>query len=380
MTNNPTGYGPSHGRSRLYFTGNSEDFKIWETRFTNYIYTLDRGVYKALLPPAASEREDEDFTEKNRRAYAELVQVLDERSLMLIITDNANDGRAAFKTLRAHYDSTEKPRVLTLYEELTTLSMSASENITDYLIRAERASNGLRSAGENISDNLVIAMILKGLPEFYKAFVVVHTQMDKYKTLIKFKAALVNYANTEALRAPTAQSCALSSTSSITQSTHKRYRKSTDTQPLDKTQCLSCGKQGHQSTNCYSKSNLKCNYCQKPGHVESVCFVKKRRQQAQNSAHSTVSDDYSFTTSIDNLKNGSEKFLVDCGATSHILNNKDLFISFDQTFQPENHYIELADGRRSNQLAKLRGDARITIPDSEEIMRSVLLKKCIIRT
>ena len=64
------------------------------------------------------------------------------------MTDCRNDGRAAFKVLREHYQSTEKPRVLTLSEELTTLRMSGGgEDITDYVIRAEMASTGLRSAG-----------------------------------------------------------------------------------------------------------------------------------------------------------------------------------------------------------------------------------------
>ena len=165
--NHATGYGPSAtSRSRLYFSGQADDFKIWETRFINYIYTLDKGVYKAILPSEEGVANDEDYSDKNRCAYAELVQVLDERSLMLIVHENNGDGRAAFKTLKSHYDSTEKPRVLALYEQLTTVSMMPNENVIDYLIRAEKAANGLRAAGENITDNLVIAMILKGLTDF----------------------------------------------------------------------------------------------------------------------------------------------------------------------------------------------------------------------
>ena len=139
-----TCYGP---RSMLHFNGDSDTFPLWETRFTNFLYTLDKGVHDAILPNSEPIQDDDEATEKNRRAYAELVQVLDERSLLLIMTDCRNDGRAAFKVLREHYQSTEKPRVLTLSEELTTLRMSEEEDITDYVIRAEMASTGLRSAG-----------------------------------------------------------------------------------------------------------------------------------------------------------------------------------------------------------------------------------------
>ena len=109
--------------------------------------------------------------------------------------DTANNGREAFRILKQHYATTEIPRILSLYEELTTLKMAIEEDTTDYLIRAEHAATGLRKAGETITDNLVIAMILKGLPEFFKPFVVVQSQLDKYKTLSEFKAALTNYAN-----------------------------------------------------------------------------------------------------------------------------------------------------------------------------------------
>ena len=85
-TNRVTGYGPSAtSRSRLYFSGQVDNFKIWETRFVNYIYTLDKGVYKALLPSAEGVDNDEDYPDKKRRAYAEVVQVVDEPSIMLMV-------------------------------------------------------------------------------------------------------------------------------------------------------------------------------------------------------------------------------------------------------------------------------------------------------
>ena len=172
-----TGYGPSI-QSRLLFNGLQESYRIWETRFTSYLYTLDKKVHKAILPLPAGTEDETSFADDNKRAYAELVQVLDERSLQLIMTDAPDDGRKALDTLRLHYQSTEKPRILALYEELTTLRLGATESITDYIIRAEQASTSLNSAGEKISDNLVIAMLLKGLPESCKTFVIVHSQLQ----------------------------------------------------------------------------------------------------------------------------------------------------------------------------------------------------------
>ena len=49
-----------------------------------------------------------------------------------------------------------KPRIISLYTELTSLKMSEDECVTDYMIRAETAANSLKTAGETISDSLLI--------------------------------------------------------------------------------------------------------------------------------------------------------------------------------------------------------------------------------
>ena len=78
--------------------------------------------------------------------------------------------------------------------------------MTDYVIRAERAATGLKNAGENVSDSLlillilIIAMVLKGLPDSCKSFVVVITQPDKQLTLSQFKMSLRNFSDTESCR------------------------------------------------------------------------------------------------------------------------------------------------------------------------------------
>ncbi len=56
--------------------------------------------------------------------------------------------------------------------------------------------------------------------------------------------------------------------------------------------------------------------------------------------------------------------LVDCGATTHVLNDKDKFVSFDHTFDPAKHFIELADSSRTNNVALAKGDALVNLVDS----------------
>ncbi|KAK3738217.1 hypothetical protein RRG08_039628 [Elysia crispata] len=145
--------------------------------------------------------EDVDIDEeKNAEAYAELIQFLDDKSLSLVMRDAADDGRKALQILREHYAGSSTPRIVSLYTELTSLIKRREESVTEYVIRAETAAAALRNAGETVSDSLVIAMIVKGLPDCFQSFVAVITQSEKKQSISEFKVALRSFEETEQSR------------------------------------------------------------------------------------------------------------------------------------------------------------------------------------
>lgn len=105
-----------------------------------------------------------------------------------IMRDAADDGRKALKILRDYYASQGKPRIIALYTELTSLQKRPDEPVTDYIIRAEKAVTALRNAKEVISDGLIIAMVLKGLPDTYKPFAIHTAQSKDDTTFTQFKS------------------------------------------------------------------------------------------------------------------------------------------------------------------------------------------------
>ena len=68
----------------------------------------------------------------------------------------------------------------------------------------------------------------------------------------------------------------------------------------------------------------------------------------------------------------NDQLLVDCGATCHLINKAEHFTTFDKSFEPGKHLIELADGRRNNKLSIARGNAKFTILDSTATPRESL--------
>ena len=186
---NLTGYGP---RRTLIFDGDENKFELWEVKFLGYMRL--QKLHGVFVPV---EGKDPPDAATKAQAFAELIQCLDDRSLSLVIREAKDDGKKALDVLREHYQGKSKPRIMALYTELTSLHMGEKETTTDYIIRAETAATSLKTAGEVISDGLLVAMALKGLPNRFKTFSTIVMQKDKQMTFSEFKVALRNHEENE---------------------------------------------------------------------------------------------------------------------------------------------------------------------------------------
>ena len=121
---------------RQAFDGDKTKYKLWETKMLGHFHLL--GLKDTVLGEPRSEAERAADPKKNADAYAEMILLLDDKSLSLIMRDASNDGRRALKMLREYYAAKGKPRIINLY---TTCAHVASEgeqrSIMDYIIRAE---------------------------------------------------------------------------------------------------------------------------------------------------------------------------------------------------------------------------------------------------
>ena len=115
-----------------------------------------------------------------------------------------DDGRKALAILREHYLGRSKPRIIGLYHELCSLNiMKYHESTTDYILRAEQAAAALKTAGEEVSDALLVAMIIKGLPQTSSTFSALTNLKTEEPTVTEFKVALRSYEETKKARCGT---------------------------------------------------------------------------------------------------------------------------------------------------------------------------------
>ena len=237
---------------------------------------------------------------------------------------------------------------------MTTLKKSDTETINDYILRAETAANALRSVNEAVSDSLLVAMALKGLPNEYQPFVAVITQSETVQVFQKFKQSLRNFEETEKTRNPR------------TDGKHSSIMKNKDF-PRGKVVCHNCGISGHISPECRKpKQNRKwCSKCRSASHTDKEC---RRQDKAKKVADDSNGHSFAFTVSEENecyfQASQGEQFLVDCGATTHITNKDENFVSIDKTFSPEKHIVELADGTKSNNVVEKKGTIRTSLRTS----------------
>ena len=365
-SNNLTGYGPSSnaGRfNRLYFDGDERKYEQWEIKFLGYMRL--QKLKDVILPSD----EAPDAT-KNEEAFAELIQFLDDRSLSLVMRDAVDDGRKALAILRNHYAGKGKPRIISLYTELTSLHKSSTESVTDYVIKAETAATALRNAGETISDGLLIAMVLKGLPANYKPFVVVITQSEKQMSFTEFKVALRNFEDTEKARTDDDDESVVMKTSSTPfHKTNNHVGKTGN--PTGNITCFACGQRGHKADSCVSKTKNKlwCSFCKTSTHTDKACRRKTRESTVKHmNSDGDNSDFHSFAFKVDAFNNDESQvnaLLVDCGATTHVVTDASKFDHFDKHFNPEKHFIELADGTKANNVALKKGTVKVSLNTSE---------------
>ena len=368
-----TGYGPSY---RLCFDGDEEGYELWEVKFMAHLRL--QNLHDVMEEDADLNAEDvAAFHEKNSRVFAELVQRLDDKSLSLIIREARDDGRKAVDILRGHYLGKSHPRIISLYTELTSLRKE-EETVTSYIIRIEKTVSSLQKAGEELSEGLLVAMALKGLPDSYSAFATVITQKESIVTFADFKTALKAYEENEKSR--------------------KKDDKILNVTDNKNIKCFKCGKFGHKKFQCRSNenggensrfNNRWCNVCKNSTHDTKFCRKVKSSSSAklarergcvseQRSAHdNNFAMKAELCTDSVYRCNNTSMLLVDTGATSHIITDKHKFINFDKSFDPSSHFIELADGSRNNNVVVGKGDANVVMTDRLGNEHNVTLKNAL---
>ena len=178
----------------------------------------------------------------------------------------SDNGREALRILRDHYAGKGKPRIISLYTELTSLGKEQNEGVTDYIIKTEATVTALRNAGETLSDGLIIAMVLKGLSRTFNAFSLYVTHSSKELTFSEFKTQLRSFEDTDKYHQNSNDDNVMKLTNAFSKMSNE-------------VSCFKCNGKGDVAKICpnnFKKNKKWCNYGKSQTHVrESYCYKKR---------------------------------------------------------------------------------------------------------
>ncbi|KAL6461003.1 hypothetical protein MHYP_G00309690 [Metynnis hypsauchen] len=378
-----TGYGPRHvpgtamhGRGLPpRFDGDEARYHIWEARFSAYLKTigLKDAVLGSELAGEANAAEDEEICRKNELAYAELCGCLDDNTLTLIVYEAPDDGKKSLAILRRHFESEEKPRIVGLYTELTNVLMADGEALADYLARVEKIVAALKRAKETLSDALLIAMVLKGLTDDYSPFSVHVTQTKETLTFNEFKARLRSFECT-------LRYCSRPRTDEVMTANFRDSRpklKEKERKYLNG-ECFICEKMGHRAKDCRNKDRKTQRKVANKQNSNKVAITADAEQRTfcVKERHESINKEETFVLRVSEWQpheTQQQGLLVDSGASAHIITDENAFIRFDETFQPKNHVMQLADGTRITGSVLKRWNAQFELTDCNRKVARVKL-------
>ena len=88
---------------------------------------------------------------------------------------------------------------------------------------------------------------------------------------------------------------------------------------------------------------------------------------------------YNISTSASQnlISDNNGDILLDTGASIHIICNNKYFSKFNETFNSEVNFLEMADGSKSNKIIKGYGTAKIPLTDIHGSNQHIIFKKCL---
>ena len=353
-----------YAQNTLRFSGDPKHWLIFSERFKCIL-----GVYN-LDNVLVTNHADANDEAKKKKVYQLLVSAINDETFKIIYADAKNDGKKALEILSERYLGSKSDLEVELLTDLFDVQIQCNENHTKFISRIDLIKSQLESNNVKLPDKAFTVLALRGLTD---------SKYDQFCSSVKVRKEWPLWTEFKSLikvhESPMFSADSLPENEVVLTTKYNKYKGNAS---------------GFKSK---TKSHLECTFCKKRGHTEKQCFKRKAKLKQENDSVKTVSSDSNETdptfnfkcevvcdsnkcevvcgSTIKKTKETSDSLLVDSGATSHIICNKEKFISFDQDYNPADHYVELADGTRTNGLIKGRGVATFKVPDRNNIIRTI---------
>lgn len=306
----------------------NENYQTWKFKVE---MLLTRDDLWEVISADRPEGEDQQWIKKDKQARATISLLVEDDQLIHIRQEStAKDMWTALQ--RVHEGSSLNSKLF-LLRKLYQMRFNKGKTMQEHISALLEITIQLRSMGEEIKSNHIVAILLCSLPDTYSALInALEMRPEAEITLDFVKNRLIE----EYQRRKELAEC-------NTESDTEKALKMADTKP-------------------HTRETRVCFRCKKVGHLKKDCTIwmteqhrppeRLHKQRVKATLTDTGAHNWNgtFKATVTQL---SEKWYVDSGATSHMTNNKDFFTELDLSHKET---IYLADG--TNIIAEGKGNGK----------------------
>lgn len=298
---------------------NADNYFNW--RYKMQMLLTEKGVWKAITGNAPDPVTDA-WTEGDQKAHATIALNVDDGQIQHI--RNCITARAAWEALKEFHEKDSPGNRVYILRKIMRLRLEEGGDIEEHVSKLNELFQKLLALGDNITpDFFKCATLLGSLPESYDSLVIaLEACSEELTSAVVISKVMAEYKRRTERNTETKSGVALRVGSS-------------------------------------SKTKTKvCYFCKGDGHYKSECskykaWLSKKKekcdgQQKANLTESGNDDQFLFTTSLDN------GWIVDSGATCHIVGQKQQFVYFNKNHREE---VYVANGQQMS--AEGKGTIRV---------------------
>jgi len=294
---------------------NNDNYESWKYKVE--LLLIKEGLWDAVSK-AAPAQPDAAWITKDAQARATIGLLVEDNQLTHIRSKIT--AAATWKALQDYHQKSSLSSKVILLKNLCSMKLAESGNMEEHIINMSIIKDKLEAIGENIKEELFIAMILGSLPDSYNSLInALESRPEEDLTLSLVKGKLIDEYRRRVSNSVEANEI------------QDKVLKTRDSGKYTKPR--------HKLAECF--------FCKKKGHMKKDCKKYRAWKEKNEKANAATADrnnkdNLCFNTS--NEDDTRKSWYIDSGATSHMTNNREFF---DKTFTSVEDKVTVANGKEA---------------------------------